>query len=176
MNALSTITEPLGWALLHFLWQGAAIGVLLRVFLWLARRSAPQVRYAAAGVALLLMLSAAAGTLWWQARGVEVRAQRTEKTTGTEATPQVVQSTSSFESTQSFPSLPPPTAADCRSGAHSRAAPVRSTGHGARARRGRAPASSAAVAGERMGRRRGPLFPAIAQWLAHRAPLARVRQ
>ena len=66
MNTLSTIIEPLGLALLHFLWQGAVIALLLRGFLWLTRRKSPQVRYAAAGVALLLMLGAAVGTVCWQ--------------------------------------------------------------------------------------------------------------
>src|SRR5262245_41628447 len=79
MNPLSSFIEPVGWALLHFLWQGAAIALLLRVFLWLASRSAPQLRYAAAGVALLLMFGAAVGTLWWQARGRESPGNRKEQ-------------------------------------------------------------------------------------------------
>src|SRR5687768_3519599 len=68
-STLSSLIEPLGWALLHFLWQAAVIALLLRGFLWLARRRSPQTRYAAAGVAMLLMLGAATATVWWQARG-----------------------------------------------------------------------------------------------------------
>ena len=80
MNTLSTTIEPLGWALMHFLWQGTAIALVQRLFLRLTRRRSPQVRYAAAGAAMLLMLGAAAGTVWWQVQSV-----RTE--TSAEATP-----------------------------------------------------------------------------------------
>src|SRR6266571_947384 len=46
----------LGWSLLHFVWQGAAVGALLASLNLVLRRAAPQVRYLLASGALLLML------------------------------------------------------------------------------------------------------------------------
>src|SRR6266540_290201 len=46
----------LGWSLVHFVWQGAAVGALLASLNLLLRRAAPQVRYLLASGALLLML------------------------------------------------------------------------------------------------------------------------
>lgn len=47
--------HALGWSLLHFLWQGAAITILLATVLGLLRGRSPQARYAASFCALLLM-------------------------------------------------------------------------------------------------------------------------
>src|SRR6478736_1696736 len=71
MNSPSAFVEPLGWALLHFLWQGAALALLLAGFLRFTRRSAPQIRYAASGLALILMLGMAIATFWWQGAGTK---------------------------------------------------------------------------------------------------------
>jgi beta-lactamase regulating signal transducer with metallopeptidase domain len=58
--------QALGWTLLHFLWQGAAIALLYRVAdLALARRSA-SARYALALGALLVMLGASVATLAYE--------------------------------------------------------------------------------------------------------------
>lgn len=65
-STLSSLIELLGWVLLHFLWQGAAIALLLGLFLRFSKRSSSQMRYAAAGAAMLLMLGSVAGTLVWQ--------------------------------------------------------------------------------------------------------------
>lgn len=46
----------LGWALVHFLWQGAAIGALLAAILAVVPRSAPRSRYAFGCTALLVMV------------------------------------------------------------------------------------------------------------------------
>lgn len=46
----------LGWALVHFLWQGAAIGTLLAAILAAVPRSAPRIRYAFGCTALLAMV------------------------------------------------------------------------------------------------------------------------
>ena len=58
--------EALGWTLVHFLWQGAAIALVYRIAdLALARRSATA-RYALALVALLVMLGVSIGTLAYE--------------------------------------------------------------------------------------------------------------
>src|SRR6266571_7532199 len=48
--------RALGWSLLHFVWQGAAVAALLASLNLLMRRAAPQVRYLLASSTLLLML------------------------------------------------------------------------------------------------------------------------
>jgi beta-lactamase regulating signal transducer with metallopeptidase domain len=58
--------EALGWALVHFLWQGAVIALVYRIAdLALARRSAAT-RYVLALGALLGMLAVSVGTLAWE--------------------------------------------------------------------------------------------------------------
>ena len=55
----------LGWALLHFLWQGVLIAMLLGGVNLLLRRAGAGVRYAAACAAMLAMLAAGVGTFLW---------------------------------------------------------------------------------------------------------------
>jgi len=50
---LATLVPVLGRALLHFVWQGAAIGLIAAFVLLLLRDAKPQARYAVACVALL---------------------------------------------------------------------------------------------------------------------------
>ncbi|MCI4566612.1 M56 family metallopeptidase [Lysobacter sp. CFH 32150] len=50
---LATLVPVLGRALLHFVWQGAAIGLIAASVLFLLRDARPQARYAVACVALL---------------------------------------------------------------------------------------------------------------------------
>jgi hypothetical protein len=64
----SPTIDALGWTLLHFLWQGAAVALLLGLFLALSRKSRPQVRYLAACAALTIMCVAALATGVWQFR------------------------------------------------------------------------------------------------------------
>ena len=54
--------QALGLALLHFVWQGALVALLLAVALYLLRRRSAQVRYAASCVAMLLVLTLPAVT------------------------------------------------------------------------------------------------------------------
>jgi beta-lactamase regulating signal transducer with metallopeptidase domain len=49
------VTQAVGWALLHFIWQGALIGAGAAVALRLLRHSAADVRYVVAAIALSLM-------------------------------------------------------------------------------------------------------------------------
>ncbi|MEN9864791.1 MAG: hypothetical protein RL748_381 [Pseudomonadota bacterium] len=58
-------TQNLGWALLHFVWQGALIGCITAVLLALLRNNRPQTRYAIACGSLLLCLAL---PLWQIAR------------------------------------------------------------------------------------------------------------
>jgi beta-lactamase regulating signal transducer with metallopeptidase domain len=57
--------EAFGWALVHFVWQGAAIALALGAFLVFARRLSPQVRYVAGCAALSLMALGACSTFAW---------------------------------------------------------------------------------------------------------------
>ncbi|MEZ5303593.1 MAG: hypothetical protein R3F11_23565 [Verrucomicrobiales bacterium] len=60
---LHSSVEALGWALLHFLWQGAAIAALLAAALRLLRRRSPQLRYGLGCLAMVAMLAAFGATL-----------------------------------------------------------------------------------------------------------------
>ncbi len=51
-------SDVAGWALVHFVWQGAAIATVALVLLWLLRAHSPQTRYAVACGALVVMLAA----------------------------------------------------------------------------------------------------------------------
>ncbi len=61
----TVVIEAVGWALVHFVWQGGAVDLALAGFLAFARRLSPQIRYAAGCVALSLMTLAAASTFVW---------------------------------------------------------------------------------------------------------------
>lgn len=53
-----TTVQTLGWTLLHFLWQGTAVALIVAVLLWLTKAASPTVRYglACAGLALMMIL------------------------------------------------------------------------------------------------------------------------
>jgi beta-lactamase regulating signal transducer with metallopeptidase domain len=51
------VAEATAWALLQFVWQGAAVGVLTAAALLALRRSAADVRYVVASIGLALMLT-----------------------------------------------------------------------------------------------------------------------
>ena len=65
-----TVMRPLGWALVHFLWQGLALAALLSVAMTVCRKA--STRYVAAVVTLLLMVAAPVVTFfvfWHSAAG-----------------------------------------------------------------------------------------------------------
>ncbi|HKV27622.1 MAG TPA: M56 family metallopeptidase, partial [Candidatus Acidoferrales bacterium] len=62
-----TVMRPLGWALVHFLWQGLALAALLSVALAVCRRA--STRYVAAVVTLALMVAAPVVTFFVLWRG-----------------------------------------------------------------------------------------------------------
>lgn len=52
----------LAWTLLHFLWQGALLGLAAKAGLWLLRRRSPQARYLFAAAAMVAMAAAPLAT------------------------------------------------------------------------------------------------------------------
>src|SRR5436190_15681136 len=56
--------ETAGWVLVHFVWQGTIIALVAAAGLGLLRRATPDMRYAVALAALLVMLAAPALTGW----------------------------------------------------------------------------------------------------------------
>lgn len=58
MSALaSSLVPSLGWALVHFIWQGLAVGMAAALALMLLRNARPQLRYAVACAALALCVA-----------------------------------------------------------------------------------------------------------------------
>ncbi|WP_291272759.1 M56 family metallopeptidase [Geothrix sp.] len=56
------LAQTLGWTLIHFLWQGAALGLLAWMSLLLLRGASAKARYGVACAFLLLMVAAPTGT------------------------------------------------------------------------------------------------------------------
>lgn len=70
MNDLTRFIEPafaeaLGWSLLHTLWQGAAIALMLALLLLLSRNRPPQFRYLLSIGAMFSLLLSAIATFFW---------------------------------------------------------------------------------------------------------------
>ena len=63
--------QVMGWALLHFVWQGALVGGLTAIALAALRRSAADVRYVVStiGLSLMLTLPAVTATQLWRSAG-----------------------------------------------------------------------------------------------------------
>ena len=61
--------EISGWTLLHFVWEGALLGLAVAGVLWLCRRRSSNARYAIAcgGLAVLLAAPMVTATVLWQA-------------------------------------------------------------------------------------------------------------
>lgn len=60
---LHPVFQALGWAVLHFLWEGTLLALLLLLFNSTARRADARVRYAAACVVMLLMAACFVATM-----------------------------------------------------------------------------------------------------------------
>ncbi|HEX8922616.1 MAG TPA: hypothetical protein VF766_14170, partial [Pyrinomonadaceae bacterium] len=83
MTTLQTLfSEPffqaLGWTLLHFIWQGALVGILFAGVSVLVKHCSSNVRYAAACSSMLLMLVLPVATFYiisTSAQGVHVNQQ-----------------------------------------------------------------------------------------------------
>jgi beta-lactamase regulating signal transducer with metallopeptidase domain len=68
MNWIETLLEQpeviaLGWALIHFIWQGALVGLLLAGVLRVFRDWSTNARYGAACVAMVLLMAAPVATM-----------------------------------------------------------------------------------------------------------------
>jgi beta-lactamase regulating signal transducer with metallopeptidase domain len=65
--------QAVGWALLHFVWQGTLIGAAAAIALRLLRQSAADVRYVVASIAMVLMatLPVVTGVQTWKAARAE---------------------------------------------------------------------------------------------------------
>ena len=66
--------DIIGWSLLHFVWQGALLGLAVAGVLWLCRRRSANARYAVASGGLLTLLATpvvTAAVLWDSARTVD---------------------------------------------------------------------------------------------------------
>jgi len=53
---MTNLINATGWALIHFLWQGALVGLVTAALLWLMRGARPAARYAVACAAMLACL------------------------------------------------------------------------------------------------------------------------
>ena len=67
-GATSSLTQFLGWALFHSLWQGIVIAILLKGVLEATRRAGSDARYLASCTALMLVLLLPALTAAWAGR------------------------------------------------------------------------------------------------------------
>lgn len=66
-----TVVNAIGWALIHFVWQGFLIAAITWSLLLLLRNAAPQTRYAILCTALLICVALPVGAVWqaWQLHG-----------------------------------------------------------------------------------------------------------
>lgn len=65
LPALGTLVATLGWTLLHFLWQGAVVGVLFGLALAVTARASAPVRYRVALAALFVLAACPVVTFIW---------------------------------------------------------------------------------------------------------------
>ena len=80
MSAIDTLmgqpaAQAIGWALVHFVWQGTLVAILTAAALALLRTSAADVRYVVTTIALTLMFTLPAVTvtqMWTTNAGLEV--------------------------------------------------------------------------------------------------------
>ncbi len=68
MSLEPSVVQALGWTLLHFVWQGAALAVLFATLRAALRHATPSSRYAVAAVTLLAMLAMPVATFTLLAR------------------------------------------------------------------------------------------------------------
>jgi beta-lactamase regulating signal transducer with metallopeptidase domain len=74
--------QAIAWALIHFLWQGALVGLAAAGVLGLLRRGSAAQRYAVAAAALLLMLALPVGTALLSAGSLDATSGLVPSTAG----------------------------------------------------------------------------------------------
>ena len=81
MSPLTTMAEmlvpALGWALLHFVWQGLVVGAVAWLVLALLRHASPRWRYAVCALSLLMCLALPLAHMGWILTTVDVSASTT---------------------------------------------------------------------------------------------------
>ena len=92
MTAIETLlrqpaAQAVGWALLQFVWQGTAVGVLTALALLALRRSASDVRYVVSAIALALMLTLPVVSGVQKLQALRVEASATDAVPGALALP-----------------------------------------------------------------------------------------
>lgn len=75
--AMEWLIPALGWALLHFVWQGLVVGALAWLALALLRNASAHWRYAVCAVALLACLSLPLAHMGWMLDSVDTLPQQT---------------------------------------------------------------------------------------------------
>ncbi len=73
------VFQAIGWALMHFIWQGALVALLYASLRVMLRRRTAQVRYAVACCALLLMFALPAATTLIIKRALELKASAAQE-------------------------------------------------------------------------------------------------
>lgn len=103
------LVEKLGWGLVHFLWQGTVIAVLLSLALWMLRRCSANVRYLTALTALLILVASVAITSCFVSATITpYDSLTTTETSATNSTP-IVSTASDAESplvTETYSDVP----------------------------------------------------------------------
>lgn len=75
--AMESVIPALGWALLHFVWQGLVVGALAWLALALLRNASAHWRYAVCAVALLACLCLPLAHMGWMLDSVDTLPQQT---------------------------------------------------------------------------------------------------
>src|SRR5579863_3210777 len=91
-SPLGVIIEALGWTLLHFIWQGALLALVLRIFLRFSRVVRPQIRYLAGCTVLAMMCAGALASFAWQLSASTVSGTELPTASRSEPAPPDVQS------------------------------------------------------------------------------------
>lgn len=65
LGTIGPLVESLGWTLIHFVWQGAAVGLIFAVLMRVCRHTSPNLRYAIGLVCMGALLLLPIATYWY---------------------------------------------------------------------------------------------------------------
>ena len=85
ITASEPLVQRLGWSLVHFVWQGAAVAALLTVTLFLVKAKRPTTRYAISLFALLVMVACPIATFCLIEPATPQRVAQTDATVDSDA-------------------------------------------------------------------------------------------